>query len=116
MASSAWRRCSFEPLPEGEGFEFVVKITGGAIPRNLIPAVGKGIEESMRRGGPHGFPVVDVRATVLDGKYHSVDSDEMSFKMAGALALRAAIEKVGTVVLEPVSRSRSPPRAIFKVT
>ena len=94
----------FEPLGQGEGFEFVDKVTGGAIPRNLIPAVGKGIQESMLRGGPHGFPVVDVRATVYDGKYHAVDSDEMSFKMAGALALRAAIEKVGTAVLEPVSR------------
>jgi len=94
----------FEPLPEGAGFEFVDKVTGGAIPRQLIPAVGKGIHESMLRGGPHGFPVVDVKATVFDGKYHAVDSDEMSFKMAGALALRAAIERVGTVVLEPVSR------------
>ena len=102
--SSVSRRCSSSRSPRAKGFEFVDKVTGGAIPRNLIPAVGKGIHESMQRGGPHGFPVVDVRATVLDGKYHAVDSDEMSFKMAGALALRAAIEKVGTVVLEPVSR------------
>ncbi len=72
------------------------------IPKSLIPAVGKGIAESMGRGGRHGFPLVDLRATVLDGKHHSVDSDDFSFRMAGALALRAAIDKVGTLVLEPV--------------
>ncbi len=93
----------FEPLPVGAGFEFDSEVTGGAIPRNLIPAVGAGIEESMRRGGVYGFPIVDVRAVCTDGKHHSVDSSEMSFKMAGSLALRQAIEKVGVDVLEPVS-------------
>lgn len=92
----------FEPLPRGSGYEFVDDIHGGVIPKGLIPAVGKGIDQSMSRGGEHGYPLVDIRATVIDGKHHSVDSDEMSFKMAGAMALRAAIEKVGTVVLEPV--------------
>ncbi|ABG97663.1 elongation factor EF2 [Rhodococcus jostii RHA1] len=92
----------FEPLPRNEGYEFVDETRGGVIPKSLIPAVGKGIAESMGRGGRHGFPLVDLRATVLDGKHHSVDSDDFSFRMAGALALRAAIDKVGTLVLEPV--------------
>jgi len=93
----------FEPLPRGSGFEFGSEVTGGAIPRNLIPAVGAGVEEAMGRGGVHGFPVVDVRAVCTDGKHHSVDSSEMSFKMAGSLALRLALEEVGTTVLEPIS-------------
>ncbi|MCP3936708.1 MAG: elongation factor G [Actinomycetia bacterium] len=93
----------FEPSHLGDGFEFASEVTGGAIPKNLIPAVGAGVEEAMGRGGKHGFPVVDLRAVCTDGKYHSVDSSEMSFKMAGSLALRAALESVGTVVLEPVS-------------
>lgn len=93
----------FEPMPLGAGFEFGSEVVGGAIPKALIPAVGAGIEESMARGGRHGFPVVDLRAVCVDGKYHSVDSSEMSFKMAGALALRTALEKVGSVLLEPVS-------------
>lgn len=93
----------FEPLPRGQGFEFESKVTGGAIPRNLIPAVSAGIEEAMQRGGKYGFPVIDVKATCLDGKYHAVDSSEMSFKMAGSLAFREAIEAAGVHVLEPVS-------------
>jgi len=93
----------FEPLPRGAGFEFVDAVVGGAVPRNLIPAVEKGIVESMRRGGPHGHRIVDLRATLLDGKHHAVDSDEASFKMAGSLALRAALEQAGSVVLEPIS-------------
>ncbi len=97
----AWVR--FEPLNRGAGFEFIDEVKGGAIPKSLIPAVAAGIEEAMVRGGGHGYPVVDLRATVYDGKHHSVDSSEMSFKMAGSLAFRAAIEKVGVNVLEPVS-------------
>jgi elongation factor G len=96
----------FEPLPTGRGFEFDSEVTGGAIPRNLIPAVGAGIEEAMRHGGRYGFPVVDVRAVCTNGKHHSVDSSEMAFKMAGSLALREAIAKVGVQVLEPVSAIR----------
>ncbi len=93
----------FEPLDRDGGYEFESEISGGAIPRNLIPAVSAGIEEAMTRGGKYGFPMVDLRAVCFDGKYHSVDSSEMSFKMAGSLALREAIEKVGVNVLEPVS-------------
>ena len=93
-----------EPMERGAGYEFVDAIVGGAIPRNLIPSVDKGIQETMANGGLRGFPVVDVRATVLDGKFHAVDSDEMSFKMAGRLAFREAMAAAGPVVLEPVSR------------
>lgn len=96
----------FEPLPRGRGFEFDSEVTGGAIPRNLIPAVGAGIEEAMANGGRYGFPVVDVRAVCTNGKHHSVDSSEMAFKMAGSLALREAIGKVGVQLLEPVSDIR----------
>ena len=95
-----------EPLERGEGFEFVDKIVGGAIPRQFIPAVAKGIEETMSHGGVHGFPVVDVRVECFDGKYHSVDSSEMSFKMAGSLGFKEAMAKAGVVVLEPVSLRR----------
>ncbi len=93
----------FEPLPRGSGFEFQNEVSGGVIPRNLIPAVGAGVQEAMTRGGAHGFPMVDIRAVCTDGKHHSVDSSEMSFKMAGSLALRAAIADVGVEVLEPIS-------------
>ncbi|MGH8918382.1 MAG: elongation factor G, partial [Actinomycetes bacterium] len=91
------------PLERGGGFEFVDEIVGGAIPRQFIPAVEKGIAEAMAGGGLLGYPVVDVRVTCFDGKFHSVDSSEMSFKMAGALAFRTAMEAAGPVVLEPVS-------------
>lgn len=93
-----------EPLERGGGFEYVDAIVGGAIPRGLIPSVEKGIQETMANGGIHGYPVVDVRATCFDGKFHAVDSDEMSFKMAGRLAFREAMANAGPVVLEPISR------------
>jgi elongation factor G len=93
-----------EPLDRGAGFEFVDKVVGGAIPRQFIPAVEKGIEETMAEGGAHGFPVVDVRVYCVDGKYHAVDSSEMSFKMAGRLGFKEALAKASPVVLEPVSR------------
>ena len=73
------------------------------IPKNLVPAVGAGVEEAMARGANTGFPIVDLRAVCTGGKHHSVDSSEMSFKMAGSLALREAIGQVGIDVLEPVS-------------
>lgn len=91
------------PLPRGEGFVFEDKVVGGAIPRQFIPAVEKGIEETMTDGGIYGFPVVDVKVTCYDGKYHSVDSSEMSFKMAGRLGFKAGLEAAGPVILEPIS-------------
>jgi elongation factor G len=92
------------PLPRGEGFAFVDEIRGGSIPRQFIPAVEKGVNETMAEAGVRGFPVVDVQVAVYDGKYHSVDSSEMSFKMAGRLGFKAAMEKAGPVLLEPISR------------
>jgi elongation factor G len=92
------------PLPRGEGFSFVDEIKGGSIPRQFIPAVEKGVNETMSDSGVRGFPVVDVQVAVYDGKYHSVDSSEMSFKMAGRLGFKAAMEKAGPVLLEPISR------------
>jgi elongation factor G len=92
-----------EPLERGSGFEFEDKIVGGAIPRQFIPAVEKGVHETMEQGGVFGFPVVDVRITLFDGKYHSVDSSEMSFKMAGSLGFKEAMAKASPILLEPVS-------------
>ncbi|HUS60609.1 MAG TPA: elongation factor G, partial [Acidimicrobiales bacterium] len=92
-----------EPMERGGGFEFVDKIVGGAIPRQFIPAVEKGIMETMGTGGVFGYPVVDVRVTVFDGKYHPVDSSEMSFKMAGSLGFKEAMAKANPVLLEPIS-------------
>ncbi len=93
-----------EPLDRGSGFEFQDAIVGGAIPRQFIPAVEKGLQEAMAHGGVFGFPVVDVKVTCFDGKYHSVDSSEMSFKMAASLGFREALAAAGPVLLEPVSR------------
>jgi elongation factor G len=92
------------PLPRGEGFAFVDEVRGGSIPRQFIPAVEKGVNETMSDAGVRGFPVVDVQVAVYDGKYHSVDSSEMSFKMAGRLGFKAAMEQAGPVLLEPISR------------
>lgn len=91
------------PLERGAGFQFVDKIVGGAIPRQFIPAVHKGVEETMVQGGVHGFPVVDLRVECFDGKYHSVDSSEMAFKTAASQGLKEAMAAAGVVVLEPIS-------------
>jgi elongation factor G len=91
-----------EPLPRGAGFEFVDKVVGGAIPRPFIPAVEKGVVEAMQSGELAGYPVVDLRVILYDGKHHPVDSSEMAFKIAGSLGLKAAIAKAGPVLLEPV--------------
>jgi len=92
-----------EPLERGEGFHFVDQVVGGAIPKQYIPAVEKGVLEAMNQGGVHGYPVVDVQVSCFDGKFHPVDSSEMSFKMAGSLAFKEAMAKAGPVLLEPVS-------------
>lgn len=94
----------FEPLEEGAGFEFVNKIVGGVVPKEYIPAVQAGIEESMQNGVLAGFPLVDIRATIFDGSYHDVDSSEMAFKIAGSMALKAAKSKCNPVLLEPIMK------------
>jgi elongation factor G len=93
-----------EPQPRGAGFEFASEVFGGAIPRNFIPAIEKGIVESAARGYLAGFPVVDFKATVYDGSYHDVDSNEMSFKMAGRIAFRKAMETAKPCLLEPIMK------------
>jgi elongation factor G len=93
-----------EPMPRGGGFEFASEVFGGAIPRNFIPAIEKGIVESAARGYLAGFPVVDFRAVVYDGSYHDVDSNEMSFKMAGRIAFRKAMETAKPCLLEPIMK------------
>lgn len=97
-------RIKMEPMPRGAGFEFVNDIFGGSIPKNFIPAVEKGIIDSAARGYLAGFPVVDFRVSVYDGKYHDVDSSEMAFKIAGSLAFKAAMAEAKPVLLEPVMR------------
>ncbi len=91
-----------EPKPRGEGYEFVDAIVGGAIPGKFVPAVDKGIQDTTPRGVIAGYPVVDVRVTAFDGKYHDVDSSEMAFKIAGRLGFRAAFKKARPVILEPI--------------
>jgi elongation factor G len=93
-----------EPLPRGAGFEFANEIFGGAIPRQFVPAVEKGIVESAARGYLAGYPVVDFKATVYDGSYHDVDSNEMSFKVAGRLAFRKCMEQAKPCLLEPIMK------------
>lgn len=92
------------PRPRGSGFDFIDKVKGGAIPRNYIPAVEKGVLETMESGGVWGYPVVDVEVTVDDGKYHSVDSSEMAFKLAARAGFKDAFANAGPIVLEPISR------------
>ena len=94
-------RIEVSPLPRGSGFEFENAIVGGAIPRQFIPAVEKGIEEAMREGVIAGYPVVDVKVRLHDGAFHTVDSSEMAFKVAGSMAFKNAVEDARPVLLEP---------------
>jgi elongation factor G len=91
-----------EPTGPGGGYEFLNKITGGSIPREYIPAVDQGIQEAMDNGILAGYPLVDVRATLIDGSFHEVDSSEMAFKIAGSMALKEGARKASPVLLEPV--------------
>ncbi|TVS12059.1 MAG: elongation factor G [Wenzhouxiangella sp.] len=93
-----------EPLEEGGGYEFVDQIVGGVVPKDYIPAVGKGIEEQMNNGVLAGFPMVDVKATLYDGSYHEVDSSEMAFKIAGSMAFKDGALKARPVILEPLMK------------
>jgi elongation factor G len=98
--ADTWMQVS--PKPRGDGFEFVDKIVGGAIPRNFIPAVEKGVRAAMAEGFLAGYPVVDVEVQLYDGKFHPVDSSDMAFQIAGSLGFKAAAEKAQPVLLEPV--------------
>jgi len=91
-----------EPIGPGGGYEFINKISGGSIPREYIPAVDQGIQEAMDNGVLAGYPLVDIRATLIDGSFHEVDSSEMAFKIAGSMALKEGARKAGPVLLEPV--------------
>lgn len=93
-----------EPLDRGTGYEYVNAITGGAIPREYIEPINKGIKESLERGFLANYPMSDLKVTVYDGSYHDVDSSELSFKMAGSLALRDAVKQAGMVLLEPIMK------------
>jgi len=92
-----------EPLPRGTGFEFVDEVVGGVVPGRFVPAVEKGVIETMQRGVIAGYQVVDVRVTIHDGSYHSVDSDEHSFKIAGAMAFKKGFMEARPVLLEPIN-------------
>ncbi len=93
-----------EPLEQGGGFEFVNEIVGGVVPKDYIPAVGKGIAEQMQNGVLAGYPLVDCKATLFDGSYHEVDSSEMAFKIAGSMAMRDGALKASPVLLEPMMK------------
>jgi len=91
-----------EPLPHGKGFEFVNKVVGGAIPKNYIPAIEKGIREAMVQGVVAGYPVVDVKVTLFDGSYHEVDSSDMAFKIAGSMGFKKGFQEAKPILLEPI--------------
>jgi elongation factor G len=93
-----------EPKPRGEGFEFAERVVGGSVPRNYIPAVEKGIKEASESGVLAGYPVVDLKVTLIDGSYHEVDSNEMAFKTAASMAFKEGVHRGGAVLLEPIMK------------
>ncbi len=97
-----WLR--IEPLEPGDGYQFVSEIVGGVVPKEYIPAVGKGVQEQMQNGVVAGFPMVDVKVTLFDGSYHEVDSNEMAFKIAGSMAFKEGARKASPVLLEPIMK------------
>jgi elongation factor G len=94
----------FEPLERGKGFEFVNKIQGGAVPRQYISAVQQGVREALENGVLAGYPIIDIKATAVDGSYHEVDSSEIAFKMAGSLAVREGVKEADPILLEPIMK------------
>jgi elongation factor G len=93
---------NLEPQPHGKGFEFVNRVVGGAIPREYIPAVEKGVVEAMEKGVMAGYPMVDIKVTLLDGSYHEVDSSEMAFKIAGSMGFKEGARRANPILLEPI--------------
>jgi elongation factor G len=93
-----------EPLERGEGFEFVDKIKGGAIPREFIPAIKKGVEQAMTEGVLAGYPLVDMKVTLYDGSFHEVDSSEAAFKMAAIRGIKEGVQKANPIILEPIMK------------
>jgi elongation factor G len=93
-----------EPLPRGSGFVFEDRIVGGVVPKEYIPAVEAGIREAMQSGGVSGYPVIDLKAVLVDGSYHEVDSSEMAFKIAASMALKEGVRRGNPVILEPIMR------------
>jgi elongation factor G len=94
----------FSPNEEGKGFEFENAIVGGVVPREYIPAVQAGLEDSLDRGVLAGYPLIDIKAKLFDGSYHDVDSNEMAFKIAASMALKNAVSKCQPVILEPIMK------------
>ena len=97
-------KITFEPLPPGSGYQFENDVTGGAVPKEYIPGVEKGLKDSLKSGVLAGFPVIDVKATLCDGAYHDVDSSALAFEIAARSAFREGIQKAGPLLLEPVMR------------
>jgi elongation factor G len=93
-----------EPLPAGSGFEFESRIVGGSVPKEYIPAVEKGVTEAMNNGVLAGYPMVDIRVSLLDGSYHEVDSNEMAFKICASIAVKDAVSKAKPILLEPIMK------------
>ena len=95
-----------QPLPRGTGFEFDVKVVGGSVPREYIPSVEKGVRQSLSGGAVAGFPLVDLKATLVDGSSHSVDSSGVSFEIAGSRALSKGVKEANPTLLEPILHAK----------